>query len=101
MWWAEVPDALLVALERGAANEASAAYLLPDRRWHHELVANVRGERSWRARWQLLRDVLVPDHRYMLRAYGLEDSRWGAVLLPALHLHRLAAGLAKVVIGSK
>jgi len=82
----------------GIRGEPSAAYLEPGRRWHHELIDNLRG-RGWRERAHLLREVLLPPRRYMVEAP--ESARHGARALPLLYLHRLALGGWKIVTGRK
>jgi hypothetical protein len=95
-----LPDGLLQRLEAAGMSEASAAYLRPDRRWRDELVWNLQGLSSWRERARLLREVAFPGPRYILQAYRIA-SPVGTALLPALYLHRLAAGGWKVITGLK
>ena len=89
------------ALAAPRSREPSAAYLSPGRRWHDELISNVRSLRRWRDRVQLLREVLFPNPRYMLAAYGVGDSARSSALLPALYLHRAVRGAWKILVGRK
>ncbi len=98
-WRTRMPGGVRSTLT-AVRGEASARYLDEGRRWHHELVANVAHLPSWRARVRLLREVLFPSAAYMARAYGLRGSA-SAVLLPALYVHRLATGVAKLATGVK
>ena len=94
-----VPDRILAALQSQRSSEPSAAYLLPDRRWHHELLANVRGYSRTADRLRLLREVLLPSPRYILDSYALGPL--GYVILPALYVHRLLHGGVRVLTGRK
>jgi hypothetical protein len=97
-----VPAAVLEALRAVPLDrQPSASYLEPSRTWARETLMNVRSVRRWRDRLQLLREIALPNAGYMLRAYGLEGSRWGRVLLPALYLHRGIRGLWRVASGRK
>lgn len=82
-------------------HEPSAAYLRTGRRWHDELVSNVRGLPRWADRVRLLREVMLPGPAYMLKAYRLPSSFLSAALLPVLYVHRLASGGWKVLAGQK
>jgi hypothetical protein len=82
-----------------ASSEPAAVYLRANRRWHHELIWNVCALDRWSGRFRLLREVLFPSPRYMLTAYHLGPH--GAVLLPALYVHRCAYGLFKILAGQK
>ena len=86
MFRTPVPTNVLAILTSGTRVEPSARYLRPRRRWHHELLWNVRGLGRWSERLRLLREVLFPSARYMLNAYHLGPA--GVVLLPALYVHR-------------
>ncbi|HTH00937.1 MAG TPA: nucleotidyltransferase family protein [Vicinamibacterales bacterium] len=79
--------------------EPTAVYLRPHRRWHHELLWNIRNLRAGSDRLQLLREVLFPSARYMLDAYHVGAR--GVVLLPALYVHRCAYGAFKILTGRK
>ncbi len=91
----ELPDAMMATLSRPPLAEASARYLRPGRRWHHELVSNVLGLDRWSDRLGLLREVAFPSARYMLESYGL--GRLGFFLLPALYVHRGLRGAWRIV----
>jgi len=93
-----LPTAVMRRL-RTAATEAAAIYLRPNRRWHHELLWNVRNLHGWVDRVRLLREILFPGAAYMLEAYHLGAG--GVVLLPALYAHRCAYGAFKVLTGRK
>lgn len=94
-----VSDHVMATLAGSAPGEASAAYLQPRRRWHDELISSIRDLSSWRDRLRLLREVMFPDSRYILSAYGFTESY--AVLIPVLYLHRLVRGAWKVLVGRK
>ena len=94
-----VPATVFAILTSGTRAEPSAKYLRPKRRWHHELLWNVRGLGRWSERLRLLREVLFPSARYMLSAYHLGPA--GVVLLPALYVHRCAYGAFKIAVGRK
>jgi hypothetical protein len=95
-----VPDAVIAAL--GApGNERSASYLDTERRWKDELLSNVRGVSRWTDRLRLLREVALPAPGYMLRAYRLNGTALGGVLLPALYVHRGVRGIWKVLRNRK
>ena len=88
-------------LMSGAGDEPSARYLASKRRWHHEVIASVRGLPRVGDRLRLVRDVLLPSPAYMLGAYGLRDNTLGPLLLPALYMHRNVRGAWKVLTGKK
>jgi hypothetical protein len=96
-----IPDAAVRRLDAAGRSEPSAAYLRPNRGWGSELVSNLQGLSSWRDRARLVREVAFPSPAYIRQAYGLASSAVGAVLLPLLYLHRLAAGGWKVIAGRK
>jgi len=82
-------------------SERSATYLRPNRRWHHELVANLMGLPRWRDRFQLMREVVLPPANYMLGIYAGTDSTPRAALLPMLYIRRLTRGVWKIAVGRK
>ena len=94
-----VPTTVMRRLRSARSTEPAAMYLRPNRRWHHELVWNVRHLRGWRNRVRLVHEILFPSAEYMLEAYHLGAG--GLVLLPALYAHRCAYGAFKVFIGRK
>ena len=98
-----VSDRVLASLAAGKArSEPSAAYLEPGRGWSEELRSSLRGLPRWRDRLGLLREVAFPAPAYMRRAYGLDGvAAAGALLLPALYVHRALHGLWKVLLGRK
>ena len=96
-----VSDRTLARLRAMPPREPSAAYLRAGRRWHDELISNIRGLPRWTDRVRLLREVMLPAPAYMLKAYSVRPSSPAAVLLPVLYLHRLAAGSWKVLAGHK
>ena len=96
-----VPAPVAADLATRQKREPTAAYLAKGRGWHHEFAANVAGARGAAARIKLVREVLVPTREYMLRAYGVRPTPWATLLLPALHVHRLVRGAARVVTGAK
>jgi putative nucleotidyltransferase-like protein/transglutaminase superfamily protein len=96
-----MPDDVLDALASPPSPEATARYLQSGRRWHHELVASIRGLPGWRDRLQLAREVLLPNREYMLAAYGVPQGARHAAVLPALYVHRAVSGAWKVLRGKK
>ena len=96
-----VPETVAADLNRIEDREATSAYLAKGRGWRHEFAANVAATRGAAARIKLLREVLIPGRDYMLRAYGVTRTPWATLLLPALHIHRLVRGAARVVTGAK
>jgi len=86
-------------LTQAPAGEPTIVYLRPQRRWHQELLWNIRHQRRWNDRLRLLREVLFPNAQYMLDAYRVGAR--GAVLLPALYVHRCAYGAFKILMGRK
>jgi putative nucleotidyltransferase-like protein len=90
---------VMSALTSPASTEAASVYLRARRRWHDEVLWNIRGLHSWRERVRLVREILFPDPRYMLNAYHL--GRTGVILLPALYIHRCARGAVNVIAGRK
>jgi hypothetical protein len=96
-----VPESVMTNLGDARAQEPSAAYLRPHRRWGDELISSMKALPRWRDRLRLLREVTLPDPAYMLNAYRLAPSRPGVALLPVLYLHRLASGGWKVIRGRK
>jgi hypothetical protein len=95
-----VPDPVMRRLDAAGA-EASAEYLVGNRRWHDELMSSLRSLPSTRHRLRLLREVLFPSPAYMFDAYRLNDNRLGPLLLPALYLHRNLHGAWKICSGRK
>jgi Uncharacterised nucleotidyltransferase len=94
-----LPDGLTAALSSPRSGEPSGTYLQAGRRWHDELLSNMRGLAGWRDRLRLMREVTLPSPDYMVEAYGV--GRHGRVLLPMLYVHRLGRGVWKVVRGRK
>jgi hypothetical protein len=94
-----VPDRIVARLESQRSSEPSTAYLQPGRRWHDELLANVRGYARTADRLRLLREVLLPPPRYILDSYALGPLAY--VLLPLLYVHRLLLGGVRILIGRK
>ena len=90
---------LMAALSARVGGEPSETYLRAGRRWHHELVSNVRGLTRWRDRLRLLREVTLPSPGYMVEVYGV--GRQGMALLPMLYVHRCVRGVWKVMSGRK
>jgi hypothetical protein len=68
--------------------EPSAEYLTPGRSWRDDVAANLRALPDWRARVRLLREMALPSPAYIRRAYSLDRSMLGWILLPALYAHR-------------
>lgn len=94
-----LPEDVLAILTSSQAPEPASVYLRPRRRWHHELLWNIRTLPRWSHRMRLLREVLFPNPRYMLTTYHLGAR--GVVLLPALYAHRCAYGAFKIIVGKK
>jgi hypothetical protein len=95
-----LPDPVVDRLD-AAGVEASAEYLVANRRWHDELFSSLRSLPSVGHRLRLLREVLFPNPAYMFDAYRLSHTRLGPLLLPALYLHRNLHGAWKICSGRK
>ena len=101
-WGTALPPEMVAALRTpGGTREPSAEYLRPGRRWHNELLANLRYLPGWRRRLQLLREVTFPSATYMSRAYGVRTSGAAAVLLPGLYAARIVVGLLRLLTRRK
>ena len=96
-----IPDAAIREMTRNPKRESTAVYLRPNRRWFDELTSSLQGLPRWRDRLRLIREVVIPGHEYVLKAYGFERSLLGIALLPMLYLHRLLFGGWKLVAGRK
>jgi hypothetical protein len=96
-----LPASVIDTLSTTSLPEASARYLLRERRWHHEMVASIRALPGWRDRVQLAREVLLPNRQYMLLAYDIPGGARGTAMLPALYAHRALYGAWKILIGRK
>lgn len=96
-----IPERVLHALSTPPSLERSAEYLPRDRRWHDEILGSMRALPRWRDRVQLAREVLLPNSRYMLAAYGVGAGGRSAALLPALYVHRALYGTWKILRGWK
>ena len=94
-----LPDDVMATLARSSCAEASTVYLRPGRRWHNELVSNLRALNSWSDRRRLLREVFLPSPQYMLETYRVGSA--GRALLPALYIHRCVNGVMKILLGQK
>lgn len=91
-----VPAAVTSNLHDAARrHEPSASYLMPRRRWRDEVFANLGALPGWRARLGLLREMAFPPAAYVRRAYALDDSRLGWILLPVLYAHRGIKGVLR------
>jgi hypothetical protein len=93
-----IPDLVTARLTDPGA-EPSATYLPPRRRWHHELVSSLHDLPRGIDRVRLIREVLFPNPRYMLNAYGFRNAY--SPLLPALYVHRILRGGWNVMVGRK
>jgi hypothetical protein len=96
-----VPAGVVDALAAAGRSEPSAAYLAPERRWHHELVSSLRALPHAGDRVRLLREVLFPRPDYMLAVYGVAGKPLAPLLLPVLYLHRNLRGASRVLLGRK
>jgi hypothetical protein len=96
-----IPDRVMSRLASAGPSERSAVYLQTGRRWHDELISSLGWHPRWRDRVRLLREVVLPEPDYMLKAYGITIRRAAAILLPLLYLHRGVYGAWKVVSGRK
>lgn len=94
-----VSDDVMAMLVTSSSLEPSTAFLRPGRRWHHELVSNLRSLTGWRDRARFLREVVLPSPQYMLDIYQLGPGARAA--LPALYLHRCLSGLVKIALKKK
>jgi hypothetical protein len=65
-----VPAGVLTRLGPSQTDEASVAYLDPDRRHVHLIVTDLRALPSWHKRWHLLREHLFPPAEYMRDVYA-------------------------------
>ena len=92
-----IPHEVTARLSAPRRAEPSSAYLNPKRRWRHELASSLRGLPRWSDRLRLLREVLLPDVSYMLKAYRGTPR----LLLPLLYAHRLMRGGFRVTTGRK
>jgi len=97
MVFATVLPPWTIADLRKTPDEPSAIYLRPGRRWHHELVSNLRALTEWSDRLRLLREVVFPSRQYVLEAYRLDASPFTTLLLPALYAHRNVRGLWNIL----
>ncbi len=96
-----VPEMVVADLQFAGDREATSDYLAKGRQWRHEFASNVAGVHRTLPRLKLVKQVLVPTREYMFRAYGVTPTPWATLLLPALHVHRLVRGAARVVVGAK
>lgn len=94
-----VPLTVMTLLGSASSAEPAAVYLRPHRRWHHELLWNLRNLHRWGDRVQLLREVVFPNAEYMLDVYHVGSD--GRLLLPALYAHRCVYGAFKILVGRK
>lgn len=94
-----VPEDVVSMLAAASGSEPSAVYLRRRRRWHHEMLWNLRGLAGWNDRLRLLREVVFPRPQYMLASYHL--GKLGVLLLPLLYVHRTVYGAFKIVVGWK
>jgi hypothetical protein len=85
-----VPAAVTRGLADAAAmmREPSADYLVPGRTWRDEVASNFNALPGWRERAKWLREMALPAPGRVRRAYSLERSTLGWLLLPALYAHR-------------
>jgi hypothetical protein len=98
---AGISDQTLAELVSAGADEPSAVYLHPGRRWFDELTANLLGLPNWENRFALLREVLFPSDQYMWNCYGLTGTGLTGALLPVLYVHRALRGAWRVLTGRK
>jgi hypothetical protein len=99
---APVPPGVLDQLAAAPLqDQPTAEYLEAHRSWARETAATLRALPGWRERLQLLWEVALPSPGYMLRAYGVGNTRLGRTLLPALYLHRGVRGVLRVISGRK
>jgi hypothetical protein len=94
-----LPEGFLDRLAGDGTDEPSAAYLRPNRRWTHDLVASVRALPRWRDRARFLSEVAFPSADYMLHAYGLPRS--ATPLVPFLYGRRILRGVLDMAAGRK
>jgi hypothetical protein len=96
-----IPSSVFRRLSAPPRPEPSSAYLSDHRRWHHELLSSVTGLPRWSDRARHLRQVLFPSPQYMLAMYRVRRKALGALILPALYLHRNLNGAWKILGGKK
>lgn len=87
-----LPEQVMTTLAApGSRHELSAALLAGS--WLKSELTNYRALPSWRARWALLREQLLPDARYMQQRYGA----YGIGSLARAYLLRLLRAPAKLL----
>lgn len=75
----------------GARDEPSAVFLGGPLRQIDIQRSSFRHLRTWKARWQFVRQHVFPAPRYILDAYQVGNRLW----LPALYAHRLLRGAVR------
>jgi hypothetical protein len=81
-----IPPAAIAQL--AVTGEPSEMYLSAGA-WHGDVrLADFKSLPGWRAKLRLIREVALPNSDYMLKTYDASSR----MLVPALHLHRLARG---------
>jgi len=88
----EIPEQVRVAFANtDAQHEPSASYLRANRRPAADIITDLGSLRSWRARWQLVREHLFPSVDYMRGVYAPASG----APLPVLYAHRALHGARK------
>ena len=85
---ARFPPDIEAALAAAAPGEPSHSYLAGAVRKRDVLVSDLTMLSSWRDRFRLLREHVLPPAAFITQRYGT-TSRW---LLPVLYAHRLVTG---------
>lgn len=81
-----VPSGTMAAL---AVSGEASEYFLSAAAWRGDVrLSDLRLLPGWRAKLQLIREVALPRREYMLKEYDASSR----LLIPALHVHRLARG---------
>jgi hypothetical protein len=96
-----IPERVFDRLRDAGGHEPSAEYLDSNRAWLDDQWANLRGLPRWRDRARLLREVALPNPRYMLERAQYAPTWLAATRLPYLYCRRLLVGGWKVLAGRK
>ncbi len=89
-----VPSGTLERLQRAGPREACAAHLRSGRIRH--LLIELQSLESWRKRWGLIREHLLPPADYMLARYATGNRAW----LPMLYVRRGILGAWKRMLSA-
>ena len=87
------PPEVVSVLVAVGASEPSMRYLTPGKL--RFMLRDIRSLSSWRERFRLVKEHLLPPGNYMLRKYSVSRRVW----LPALYVHRGTVGLWRLLRG--